>query len=42
VLGIRVVNRWRWTFWLVLVALVLGGLLRVPASALQLAGMLPA
>jgi hypothetical protein len=42
VLGIGVVNRWRWTFWLVLVALVLGGLLRVPASALQLAGMLPA
>ena len=41
-LGVGVVKRWRWTFWLVLVAFVLGGLLRVPASALQLAGVLPA
>lgn len=42
VLGVGVVKRWRWTFWLILVAFVLGGLLRVPASALQLAGVLPA
>jgi hypothetical protein len=31
----------RWTFWLVLVAFILG-VLRVPASLLQLAGLLPA
>jgi hypothetical protein len=42
VLGVGVVKRWRWTFWLILVAFVLGGLLRVPVSALQLAGVLPA
>ncbi len=32
---------WRWTFWLVLIAFALG-LLRVPASALQIAGIIPA
>jgi hypothetical protein len=42
VLGVGVVKRWRWTFWLILVAFVLGGLLRVPVSALQLVGVLPA
>ena len=41
-LGVGVVRRWRWTFWLVLVAFVVGGALRVPASILQLAGVLPA
>ncbi len=40
-LGVGVVRRWRWTFWLVLVAFILG-VLRVPASGLQLAGVLPA
>jgi hypothetical protein len=40
-LGVGVVRRWRWTFWLVLVAFILG-VLRVPASVLQLAGVLPA
>ena len=40
-LSVGVVRRWRWTFWLVLVAFILG-VLRVPASALQLAGVLPA
>jgi hypothetical protein len=40
-LGVGVVRRWRWLFWLVLVAF-LAGLLRVPASALELAGVLPA
>lgn len=40
VLGLGVVRRWRWMFWLVLVAF-LAGLLRVPASLLQLSGVLP-
>jgi predicted ferric reductase len=38
-LGIGVVRRWRWTFWLILVAFILG-VLRVPASILQLTGVL--
>jgi hypothetical protein len=40
-LGVGVVRRWRWMFWLVLVAF-LAGVLRVPASLLELAGVLPA
>jgi hypothetical protein len=40
-LGVGVVRRWRWTFWLILVAF-LAGALRVPATALQLVGVLPA
>src|SRR5256885_6016602 len=40
VLGVGVVRRWRWTFWLVLVAF-LAGLLRAPAAALELTGVLP-
>jgi hypothetical protein len=39
-LVVGVFRRWRWMFWLVLVAF-LAGLLRVPASALELAGLLP-
>lgn len=39
-LVIGVVRRWRWAFWLILVAFVFG-VLRVPASAIQLAGMMP-
>lgn len=39
-LGVGVIRGWRWTFWLVLVAFILG-VLRVPASVLQLAGLLP-
>ena len=39
-LGVGVVRRWRWMFWLILVAF-LAGALRVPASALELAGKLP-
>lgn len=39
-LAVGVVRRWRWMFWLVLVAF-LAGLLRVPASVLQLTGILP-
>lgn len=40
-LGVGVVRRWRWMFWLVLVAF-LAGVLRVPASLLELSGLLPA
>ncbi len=40
VLGVGVVRRWRWAFWLVLIAFA-AGVLRVPASLLQLAGTLP-
>jgi hypothetical protein len=40
-LGVGVVRRWRWAFWLVTVAF-LAGALRVPAAALGLAGLLPA
>lgn len=41
VLATGVVRRWRWTFWLIAAAFV-AGVLRVPASVLQLAGTLPA
>jgi hypothetical protein len=40
-LVVGVLRRWRWTFWLILVAFLLG-VLRVPASVLALAGVLPA
>jgi hypothetical protein len=40
-LAVGVLRRWRWTFWLVLVAF-LAGVLRVPLAILQLAGVLPA
>ncbi len=40
-LVVGVFRRWRWTFWLVLVAFFVG-VLRVPGSVLQLAGILPA
>lgn len=40
-LVVGVFRRWRWTFWLVLIAFFFG-VLRLPASALQLAGMIPA
>ena len=39
-LGVGVVRRWRWTFWLIVVAFI-AGVLRVPASILQLSGVLP-
>jgi hypothetical protein len=39
-LGVGVVRRWRWVFWLVLVAF-LAGILRPAASLLELAGVLP-
>jgi len=40
-LALGVVRRWRWTFWLIVVAFVVGGALRIPASLLELAGKLP-
>lgn len=39
VILVGVGRRWRWLFWLVLLA-SLGGVLRVPASALQLVGVI--
>ncbi len=38
-LGVGVLRRWRWIFWLVLVAF-LAGVLRVPVSVLQLTGVM--
>ncbi len=40
ILATGVVRRWRWTFWLILVAF-LAGVLRPIASALELAGIAP-
>jgi hypothetical protein len=40
-LCVGVVRRWRWMFWLILLAFLVGGALRLPASALELAGTLP-
>ena len=41
VLVLGVTRRWRWTFWLVLIAFIFG-VVRVLASGLQLIGVLPA
>ena len=38
-LAVGVLQRWRWYFWLILVAF-LAGVLRVPVAILQLAGVL--
>src|SRR2546422_8479539 len=40
-LVVGVLRRWRWAFWLILVAFLFG-ILRLPASALQLVGLIPA
>ncbi|HKH75615.1 MAG TPA: hypothetical protein VKA51_01530, partial [Rubrobacteraceae bacterium] len=40
-LVIGVIRRWRWAFWLIVVAFIFG-VLRVPASVLELWGVLPA
>jgi hypothetical protein len=40
VLSAGVVRGWRWAFWLILVVFLLG-IVRVPTSALQLAGVMP-
>ena len=39
-LSLGVIRSWRWTFWLILVVFLVG-ILRVPASILQLAGIMP-
>jgi hypothetical protein len=39
-LSLGVIRSWRWTFWLILVVFLVG-ILRVPASMLQLALILP-
>lgn len=39
-LGFGVWRRWRWMFWLIVIAF-LAGFLRVPASALELLGIIP-
>jgi hypothetical protein len=41
VLAVGVLRRWRWIFWLILVAF-LAGVLRVPVAVLQLTGVLDA
>jgi hypothetical protein len=40
-LAVGVLRRWRWSFWLILVAF-LAGILRVPVAILQLTGALAA
>lgn len=40
VLASGIIRGWRWLFWLILIAF-LAGILRVPASALELARILP-
>ena len=40
-LGVGVLRRWRWLFWLIAFAFLFG-VLRVPATVLTLAGVLPA
>ena len=40
-LVVGVLRRWRWVFWLILVAFFFG-VLRLPAFALQLVGLMPA
>jgi len=39
-LSVGVLRRWRWTFWLVLAAFLIGGAVRIPASVLELVGIL--
>jgi hypothetical protein len=40
-IAVGAVRRWRWIFWLLLLAFM-AGILRVPASVLELAGWIPA
>jgi hypothetical protein len=41
ILAVGILRRWRWVFWLILLAF-LAGIVRVIASALELAGTVPA
>lgn len=38
-LAVGVMRRWRWAFWLILAAFLVGGALRIPASFLGLTGV---
>lgn len=40
VLSTGVIRSWRWSFWLILIVFLVG-IVRVPAAALQLAGIVP-
>ena len=40
VLSIGVIRSWRWTFWLIVIVFLVD-IVRVPAAALQLAGIMP-
>ena len=40
VLSIGIIRSWRWTFWLILIVFLVG-IVRVPAAALQLTGIVP-
>jgi hypothetical protein len=40
VLSTGVIRGWRWTFWLILIVFLVG-IVRVPAAALQFAGIVP-
>jgi hypothetical protein len=40
VLALGVIRSWRWTFWLILLVF-LAGIVRLPASAAQLVGLVP-
>jgi hypothetical protein len=40
-LSVGVLGRWRWTFWLILAAFLVGGALRTPVSVPELAGFIP-
>jgi hypothetical protein len=40
-LSVEVLRRWSWAFWLILVAFLIGGAVRTPASVLELTGVLP-
>jgi hypothetical protein len=40
ILSTGVIRSWRWTFWLILVVFLFG-IVRLPTSALELAGILP-
>lgn len=39
-LAVGVIRRWRWTFWLIVIAFLAGGL-RVPAAVFELARIMP-
>ncbi len=40
--AVGTIRRWRWMFWLIVVAFGVGGLARIPTSALQVTAVIPA